>query len=233
LKETTAPDYNGLIKTKKHNIDTEEETKMAIIRDYWYKEMVTQVVDLLKEYEDLFPQRFSEMKGIVGSLGAMKIQLKPDAKLFKRRPYHLNPKYKEKVRKELDQMFDVRIIVPVEKSKWIIPMALQPKNTVEIHICVYLRSLNVACIHDPFLTHFTNEVLENVGSRESYSSIDGFLGYHQVLITEEDQAKTTFATEWGSFVYTIMHFGLKNAPVVFSRIVVAIFKEFIHKFLEV
>jgi hypothetical protein len=30
-----------------------------------------------------------------------------------------------------------------------------------------------------------------------------------------------------------MPFGLKNAPVVFSQIVVASFKEFIHKFLEV
>jgi len=30
-----------------------------------------------------------------------------------------------------------------------------------------------------------------------------------------------------------MPFGLKNAPTVFSRVVVATFKEFIHKFLEV
>jgi hypothetical protein len=54
--------------------------KMAIIGDYWDKETVTQVVDLLKEYEDLFPHKFSKMKGIAGSLGAMKIQLKLDAK---------------------------------------------------------------------------------------------------------------------------------------------------------
>ena len=31
----------------------------------------------------------------------------------------------------------------------------------------------------------------------------------------------------------VMLFGLKNAPVIFSRIVVAAFKAFIHKFLEV
>jgi hypothetical protein len=30
-----------------------------------------------------------------------------------------------------------------------------------------------------------------------------------------------------------MHFGMKNAPAIFSRVVVATFKEFIHKFLEV
>jgi hypothetical protein len=53
---------------------------------------------------------------------------------------------------------------------------------------------------------------------EAYSFTDGFSGYHQVQITEEDQSKTTFVMEWGSFAYTVMPFGLKNAPAVFSRI---------------
>jgi hypothetical protein len=43
---------------------------------------------------------------------------------------------------------------------------------------------------------------------------------------------TTFAMKWGSYKYTVMPFRLKNAPMVFSRVAVATFKEFIHKFLE-
>jgi hypothetical protein len=50
--DMATPDCNCPIKTKKHNIDTKEAPKMDIIGDYWDKEMVTQVVDLLKEYED-------------------------------------------------------------------------------------------------------------------------------------------------------------------------------------
>jgi hypothetical protein len=50
---------------------------------------------------------------------------------------------------------------------------------------------------------------------------------------EEYQAKPTFVTEWGSFSYMVIPFGLKNSSAMFSRIVVAAFKEFIHKFLEV
>jgi hypothetical protein len=42
----------------------------------------------------------------------------------------------------------------------------------------------------------------------------------------------TFATKWGSYQYTVMSFGLKNALAVFSRVVVIAFKELIHKFLE-
>jgi hypothetical protein len=63
--------------------------------------------------------------------------------------------------------------------------------------------------------------------------MDGFSGYHQIKIVQEDRYKTTFATEWGCYQYTVMPFGLKNAPTIFSRVVVATFKEFIHKFLEV
>ena len=65
-----------------------------------------------------------------------------------------------------------------------------------------------------------------------YSFTDAFSGYHQIIIAPEDRHKTTFATEMGSFQYTVMPFGLKNAPAIFSRVVIYAFKEFIHKFLE-
>ena len=96
-----------------------------------------------------------------------------------------------------------------------------------------LKKLNDACVHDPFPKPFTDEVLENVGVQEAYSFMDGFLGYHQIKIAPKDRSKTTFATEWGCFQYIVMPFGLKNAPAIFSRVVVSAFKEFIHKFLEV
>ena len=66
-----------------------------------------------------------------------------------------------------------------------------------------------------------------------YSFTDGFSGYHQIRIAPEDRHKITFATEMGSFQYIVMPFGLKNAPAMFSRVVIYAFKEFIHKFLEV
>jgi hypothetical protein len=57
------------------------------------------------------------------------------------------------------------------------------------------------------LTPFSEEVLDHVAEKESYSFIDGFLGYHQVQIVEENNKKTTFITEWGSFAYNVIPFG--------------------------
>jgi hypothetical protein len=88
----------------------------------------------------------------------------------------LNPRYKEKVKDELDRMLDVGIIELVEESEWIIPMVVQDKKTGGIRICVDLRKLNDACLHDPFPTPFTDEVLENVGVKKRIHSLMDSLG---------------------------------------------------------
>ena len=113
-----------------------------MLEDYWDEETVSKVTQLLHEYQDLFSTKFLEMKGILGDIGVIKIPLKPDAKPMKQRPYRLNPKYKEKVRMELDKMLAAGIIEPVEESEWVSPMVVQEKKTKgEIRICVDLRKL--------------------------------------------------------------------------------------------
>lgn len=146
----------------------------------------------------------------------MNINLNPDVKPVKQRTYLLNPKYKEKVHKDLDKILEVGIIEPVEESDWVSPMVVQEKKKKgEIRICVNLRKLNDACFHDPFTTPFMGEFLENVGGQEAYSFIDGFSGYHQIKIVQEDRSKTTSAMEGGCFQYTVMPFGLENEPEIF------------------
>ena len=53
------------IKIKKINIGTDTEPKFSSIGDYWTDETVGQIADLLHDYQDLFPTKFTEMKGIV------------------------------------------------------------------------------------------------------------------------------------------------------------------------
>ncbi len=74
------PDITAPLKTKQVNIGTKVEPKFAKIRDYWDDMMVDKVAELLCEYQDLFPTKFTELKGIIGDRGIMNITLKLDAK---------------------------------------------------------------------------------------------------------------------------------------------------------
>ena len=92
-------------------------------------------------------------------------------------------------------MLDGGIIEPIKESKWIIQIVMQDKKTRKVQVYVKLRNLNDACLHYPFPTPFTDEVLEGVGVQEMYSFTDGFSRYHQIKIAKEDRHKMTFVTE--------------------------------------
>jgi len=116
------------------------------------------------------------------------------------------------------------LIFSVDKAEWISPIVIHSKKgTYDIIFFLDYENLNSSCVHDPFSTPFSEEVLDQVVGKEVYSFTDGFSGYHQVRIMEEDRRKATFTTEWCSFAYNVMPFGLKNIPIVFSQIVVVSF----------
>ena len=85
---------------------------------------MSNITDLLHEFQDLFLTKLSEMNGILGDLGEMKIPLKLDAKPVKQRTYQLNPWYKERLNVELDRMLDAGIIEPIEELEWVSPLGV-------------------------------------------------------------------------------------------------------------
>jgi hypothetical protein len=97
------------------NIESENHPKMVSIRDYWDEQTVMRIQALLWEYEDLFLKIFSKLKGIQGDLGEMNIELKHDSKPIKHRPYRLNPRVKENVKKDIDKMLATRLIFPMNE----------------------------------------------------------------------------------------------------------------------
>ena len=63
----------NLLKIKKVNIGSLENQKFDNNGDYWDDDTVGKITELLHEFQDLFPTKFSEMKGISEDLAEMKI----------------------------------------------------------------------------------------------------------------------------------------------------------------
>jgi hypothetical protein len=61
------------IKIKKVNIGTKKTPKFANVGDYWDAATIDKIIELLHEYQDLFPTKFTDMKGIKGPMGEMRI----------------------------------------------------------------------------------------------------------------------------------------------------------------
>jgi hypothetical protein len=61
--------------------------------------------------------------------------------------------------------------------------------------------------------------------------LDGFSGYNQVLVVEEDRTNITFVTPWETYAYVCMPFGLKNDGYNFQREMDHAFKYLIGNFM--
>jgi hypothetical protein len=66
-----------------------------------------------------------------------------------------------------------------------------------------------------------------------FLNFDLRLGYHQLKIWESDIPKTAFRTWYGLYEYTMMSFGLTNAPAYFMYLMNKVFMEYLDKYVVV
>ena len=72
------------------------------------------------------------------------------------------------------------------------------------------------------------QILQKFYGSEILSVLNGFSGYNQILVSLDDQLKTTFRTPWGTYAYRKMPFGLINAGETFQRAMDIAFRGLIH-----
>src|ERR1044072_5576643 len=102
-----------------------------------------------------------------------------------------------------------------------------------MRLCVDYRQLNKVTIKNRYPLSRIDDLMDQLVGACVFSKIDLSSGYHQIRVKMEDIQKTVFRTRYGHYEYSVMPFGVTNAPGVFMEYMNRIFHEFLDKFVVV
>ncbi|XP_015953524.1 uncharacterized protein LOC107477943 [Arachis duranensis] len=100
-------------------------------------------------------------------------------------------------------------------------------------MCVDYTDLNKACPKDAFPLPNIDGLVDAASGHRYLSFMDAYSGYNQIPMHRPDEEKTAFITPDGTYCYTVMPFGLKNAEATYQRLVNKIFRDLFGNKLEV
>ena len=149
-------------------------------------------VSLLANFTTLFIDEYDKITGITAV--QHHIKLKEGSKPVVQKLRRLGVIQQDALLKEVRRLLQAGFIYPVEDSEWVSPVVVTPKKNGKWRVCVDYKPLNAATKRDHFPLPFQDEILNEVAGYECYTVCDGYSGYFQISIAEEDQRKTTFIT---------------------------------------
>jgi hypothetical protein len=124
---------------------------------------------------------------------------------------------RETIDKEIESMLALGVIEP-SVAAYASPVVIVRKSDGSNRVCVDYRNLNKITVFDPEPMPRMEEIFAELSGSKIFSKFDLSKGYWQVAMKPEDRDLTTFITHKGLYRFTVMPFGLVNAPATFSRI---------------
>ena len=168
--------------------------------------------DLLRSHVSLFPDDPSQTTLITHDIDV------GDALPVKQHPYRVGPEKRALLQKEVAYMTEHGIAEP-SFSAWSSPCILVPKPDGTHRFCTDYRKVNALTKVDSFPLPRMDDCVDRVGAAKFVSKLDLLKGYWQVPLSDRAREISAFVTPDGLWSYSVMAFGMRNAPSTFQRLV--------------
>jgi hypothetical protein len=136
------------------------------------------------------------------------------------------------IKEQLQELLD-KGYIRLSASPWGAPVIFVPKKDGTQRMCVDYRSLNEVTIKNMYPLPRIDDLFNQLKGAYVFLKIDLRSGYHQLKIWASDIPKIAFITQYGLYKYTVMLFGLTNAPAYFMYLMNKVFMDYLDKFMVV
>lgn len=190
----------------------------------------TLLAPLLKEFSDVtapLPAGLPPKRQIDHAITLLSEERPPS-----RSPYPMGATELAELSKQLTELAEKGFIRP-SLSPYGAPVLFVKKKDGSMRMCIDYRALNKLTVKNKYSLPRIDELLDRLHGAKLFSKLDLAQGYNQVRILDADIPKTAFTTRYGHFEFTVMCFGLTNAPATFQRLMNEIFRPHLDQFVVV
>jgi hypothetical protein len=180
------------------NIGTTENPKIIKLSKAIVAEQKGRYVNLIKKFADIFAWSYKYLNTFDTDIIQHKIPLKAGSKPFRETIQKFNPMLMSIIEKEMKIMLDAKIIVPLRYSNLVANLVPIRKKNGEICLCVDFRNINKCSLKENYPLPKMDHILQRVVGEKIISLLDGYFGYNQIAVCEEDKEKNNIHHPMGN-----------------------------------
>lgn len=184
---------------------------LPIYLSYLSEKHRNDIIELINKYPSLFNDVPSQTKVLVHDIDVG--QSTP----IIQHAYRVNPCKRQVMRGEVEYLVRNGFTV-ASQSPWSSPCILVPKSDGSLRFCTDFQKVNNVTKADSFPLPRIEDCVDRVGSSRYVTKLDLLKGYWQVPLTPRASEVSAFVTPDAFMQYTVMAFGMRNAPATFQRL---------------
>ncbi|XP_025632955.1 uncharacterized protein [Arachis hypogaea] len=118
--------------------------------------------------------------------------LKPNARPVKQTPRRFAPEINVKIKEEIERLAKAKFIQKARYVEWVSNIVPVMKENGKLRVYNDFRDLYNATPKDEYFIPIADMLIDSAAGNEILSFMDGYSGYNQIFIAEDDVAKTAF-----------------------------------------